>query len=145
MKRKCNVFLWRQRWVYSIITPVFSVTWSFRNHYWFGAQVTFLCCCCAVSNSDQNLLKGRSWKERCVHQTNTSVSRKYTVTIHLWPCVFLTCWKEQGDRFMNSYSDRWLTSPHTTHRDPSITIPHCFILQYQELNYSFSFSLSNLN
>ncbi len=29
---KCNLFLWRQSWIFSIITPGFSVTWSFRNH-----------------------------------------------------------------------------------------------------------------
>ncbi len=29
---KCNFFLWWQSWIFSIITPVFSVTWSFRNH-----------------------------------------------------------------------------------------------------------------
>ncbi len=29
---KCNVFLWYQSCIFSIITPVFSVTWSFRNH-----------------------------------------------------------------------------------------------------------------
>jgi len=28
---KCNLFLWWQSGIYSI-TPVFSVTWSFRNH-----------------------------------------------------------------------------------------------------------------
>ncbi len=28
------------RWIFSIITPVFSVTWSFTNHsnIWFAAQ-----------------------------------------------------------------------------------------------------------
>jgi len=30
---KCYLFLWWQNWIFSIITPVFSVTWSFRNHY----------------------------------------------------------------------------------------------------------------
>jgi len=29
---KCHLFLWWQNWIFSIITPVFSVTWSFRNH-----------------------------------------------------------------------------------------------------------------
>ncbi len=30
---KCYLFLWRLSWIFSIITPVFSVTqWSFRNH-----------------------------------------------------------------------------------------------------------------
>ncbi len=29
---KCNLFLWFQSKIFSIITPVFSVTWSFRNH-----------------------------------------------------------------------------------------------------------------
>ncbi len=29
---KCNLFLWFQSFILSIITPVFSVTWSFRNH-----------------------------------------------------------------------------------------------------------------
>ncbi len=28
---KCNLFL-MQSWIFSIITPVFSATWSFRNH-----------------------------------------------------------------------------------------------------------------
>ncbi len=27
----CNLFLWWQSWIFSIITPVFSVIWSFRN------------------------------------------------------------------------------------------------------------------
>ncbi len=30
---KCNLFLWWQTWIFSIITPVFTVTWSFRNHF----------------------------------------------------------------------------------------------------------------
>ncbi len=29
---KCNLFLWWKSWIFSIITLVFSVTWSFRNH-----------------------------------------------------------------------------------------------------------------
>ncbi len=29
---KSNLFLWWQSWIFSIITPVFRVTWSFRNH-----------------------------------------------------------------------------------------------------------------
>ncbi len=29
---KYNLFLWCASWIFSIITPVFSVTWSFRNH-----------------------------------------------------------------------------------------------------------------
>ncbi len=29
---KCNLFHVTQSWDFSIITPVFSVTWSFRNH-----------------------------------------------------------------------------------------------------------------
>jgi len=29
---KCNLFLWWHTWIFSIITPVFGVTWSFRNH-----------------------------------------------------------------------------------------------------------------
>ncbi len=34
-------------WIFSIITPVFRVTWSFRNQisiliYWFTAQETFI-------------------------------------------------------------------------------------------------------
>ncbi len=29
---KWNLFIWWQRWIVSIITPVFSVTWSFRYH-----------------------------------------------------------------------------------------------------------------
>jgi len=28
----CNLFQWWQSWIFSIITPVFSGTWSFRNH-----------------------------------------------------------------------------------------------------------------
>jgi len=27
-----NLFLWWQSWIFYIITPVFSITWSFRNH-----------------------------------------------------------------------------------------------------------------
>ncbi len=30
---KCNYFPAMQNWIFSIITPVISVTWSFRNHY----------------------------------------------------------------------------------------------------------------
>ncbi len=29
---KCNLFLWWQSWIFSIIIPVFSITWSFRNY-----------------------------------------------------------------------------------------------------------------
>jgi len=29
---KSILFLWWQSWIFSIITPVFSVTWSFRDH-----------------------------------------------------------------------------------------------------------------
>jgi len=29
---KWNLLIWWQSWIFSIITPVFSVTWSFRNH-----------------------------------------------------------------------------------------------------------------
>ncbi len=29
---KCNLFMWCAAVIFSIITPVFSVTWSFRNH-----------------------------------------------------------------------------------------------------------------
>jgi len=29
---KRNLFLCWQSWIFSIITPVFSVTWSFRNN-----------------------------------------------------------------------------------------------------------------
>ncbi len=29
---KCNLFLWWQSWIFSIITPVSSVTWFFRKH-----------------------------------------------------------------------------------------------------------------
>ncbi len=29
---KCNVFLWWQSWIFSVITLVFSVTWSFRHY-----------------------------------------------------------------------------------------------------------------
>jgi len=28
---KCNLFIWCQSWIFSIITSVFSVTWPFRN------------------------------------------------------------------------------------------------------------------
>jgi len=32
-----------QSWIFSTITPFFSVTWSFRNHsWWFAAQETFI-------------------------------------------------------------------------------------------------------
>ncbi len=31
-----------QSWIFSIITPVFSVTWSFRNYYNIAAQKTFI-------------------------------------------------------------------------------------------------------
>jgi len=30
---KCNLFLWSQSWIFSIITPDFSVTWSFRKQF----------------------------------------------------------------------------------------------------------------
>jgi len=30
--RGSNGFLWWQSWIFSVITPVFSVTWSFRKH-----------------------------------------------------------------------------------------------------------------
>jgi len=33
MYLKWYLFLWWQSWIFSIITPVFSVTWSFRNHF----------------------------------------------------------------------------------------------------------------
>jgi len=33
------LFMWRQSRIFSINTPVFSVTWSFRNH--FNMQI---CC-----------------------------------------------------------------------------------------------------
>jgi len=29
---KCNLFPWSQSWIFSTISPVFSVTWSFRYH-----------------------------------------------------------------------------------------------------------------
>ncbi len=29
---KCHLFLWGQNWIFSIITTVFGITWSFRNH-----------------------------------------------------------------------------------------------------------------
>ncbi len=29
---KYNIFLWGKSWIFSIITPVFNVTWSFSNH-----------------------------------------------------------------------------------------------------------------
>ncbi len=32
---KWNLFIWWQRWIVSIITPVFSVTWSFRYQFWY--------------------------------------------------------------------------------------------------------------
>ncbi len=41
---KIKKILWCQSWFFCIITPVFSVTQSFRNHLicWFGAQETFI-------------------------------------------------------------------------------------------------------
>ncbi len=47
---KSNLFLWWQSWIFSIITPVFSVTWSFRNH-----SNMLICClrnimCCLMLN-----------------------------------------------------------------------------------------------
>ncbi len=52
--------MWCKSWIFSIITPFFSVTWSFRNHLcWFAAQETFLIfkmLCCLIfffcGNSD---------------------------------------------------------------------------------------------
>ncbi len=39
---KYNLFLWWQSWIVSIITPVFSVTRSFRNHFNAPLSLTFL-------------------------------------------------------------------------------------------------------
>ncbi len=42
---KLNLFLWWKSWIFSIISPVFSVTWSFRNIILicgFVAQETFV-------------------------------------------------------------------------------------------------------
>ncbi len=36
------LFLWWQSRIFFIITPVFSVAWSFRNHNLFDSQETFL-------------------------------------------------------------------------------------------------------
>ncbi len=33
LNKKINLYLWWQSWIFSIITPVFSVTWSIRNHF----------------------------------------------------------------------------------------------------------------
>ena len=51
----CNVFLWWQSWISSIITPVFRVTWSFINNIntmiWYLRNISYyyqcwkqLCC-----------------------------------------------------------------------------------------------------
>ncbi len=57
-----NCFLWiyrkmqfmMQSWIFSIITPVFSVTWSFRNH-----SNMLICCSGNVSYCFQ------CWKQLC--------------------------------------------------------------------------------
>ncbi len=45
---KCNLFLWWQSWIFSIITPVFSVTWSFINHFnmliWCSSCINYYWC-----------------------------------------------------------------------------------------------------
>ncbi len=41
---ECNLFLWWQSWIFSIITAVFSVTWSSEIIliFWFAAQDKFI-------------------------------------------------------------------------------------------------------
>ncbi len=39
---KCKLLLWCQSWIFSIITPVFSVKWSFRNN------LNMLICCSII-------------------------------------------------------------------------------------------------
>ncbi len=51
---KCNWILWWQSYIFSIITPVFSVTWFFRNHN------NMLICCSRKTYSYQ------CWKQCCL-------------------------------------------------------------------------------
>ncbi len=60
-------------WIFSIITPVFSVTWSFRNH--FNIQYTHF---------NINLIN----KLTILHTTNcqTHLTNKYTL-VHILLCI----------------------------------------------------------
>ncbi len=51
---KCNLFIWGQSWIFSIITPVSSVTWSSEIIYKFDAQETFIIINVENSFSAQN-------------------------------------------------------------------------------------------
>ncbi len=50
----CAVCMWCQSWIFSTITPVFSVTWSFINH-----SDMLICCSRNISYYNQ------SWKQFC--------------------------------------------------------------------------------
>ncbi len=55
-EKHCTFLLWwiECRWMFSIITPVFSVTWSFRNH-----SNMLICCSIYISYNYQ------CWKQLC--------------------------------------------------------------------------------
>ncbi len=94
---KCNFFLLWQSYIFSIITPVFSVTWSFRNHSKFiynkcQKHLCFSTCLCKLDTCFQYYLKNRKFERKAFIWNITILFKMYLKKLSpmFWTVVYLS-------------------------------------------------------